>query len=81
MVEKGARTHVNLDPAELFARILALRPRGVFLFHNHPSGILTPSQEDLDLTHTIREISEKFGIQLLGHWIVSAQSEHWITLP
>ncbi len=78
VVEKGARTHVNLDPAELFARILALRPRGVFLFHNHPSGVLTPSQEDLDLTEHIREISEKFGILLLGHWIVTPSREQWL---
>ncbi|MEO5969498.1 MAG: JAB domain-containing protein [Bdellovibrionia bacterium] len=78
IVEKGARTHINLDPAELFARILALRPRGVFLFHNHPSGVLTPSVEDLDLTENIREISEKFGILLLGHWIVTSTQEHWL---
>jgi DNA repair protein RadC len=78
VVEKGARTHVNLDPAELFARILALRPRGIFIFHNHPSGILTPSVEDLSLTESIREISEKFGILLLGHWIVTSTQEKWL---
>ena len=36
LVERGVRTHVNIDPAELFARLLALRPSGFFLFHNHP---------------------------------------------
>ena len=46
LVERGVRTHVNIEPAELFARILALRPVGFYLFHNHPSGDLTPSEED-----------------------------------
>ncbi len=75
IVERGARTHVNVDPAELFARILALRPIGFFLFHNHPSGLLLPSQEDKDLTERVREISQTLGIRLLGHWIVTPLSE------
>lgn len=78
VVERGVRTHVNIDPAELFARILALRPYGFFLFHNHPSGNLTPSHQDIDLTNKVREIAEQFGIQLLGHWIVTPESEQWI---
>jgi DNA repair protein RadC len=81
LVEKGVRTHVNIDPAELFARILALRPIGFFLFHNHPSGNPSPSSQDLDLTERIADISKQFGIQLLGHWVVSSQNERWIYPP
>jgi DNA repair protein RadC len=78
VVEKGARTHVNVDPAELFARILALRPHGVFLFHNHPTGFLIPSPQDFDITKRVDDIGIQFGIQLLGHWIVSLQGEKLI---
>jgi len=78
VVENGVRTHVNTDPIELFARILALRPKGFFLFHNHPSGMIQPSPQDLDLTRRVGEISRKLNIQLLGHWIVAPQNEHWI---
>ncbi len=78
LVERGARTHVNCDPAELFARILALRPRGIFLFHNHPSGIPTPSTQDLDLTQKVEELSQVFGLQFYGHWIVTPETEFWI---
>lgn len=78
-VEKGVRTHVNVDPAELFARILSLRPKGIFLFHNHPSGSLTPSQADFLLSQKVEELSAEFNIQLFGHWIVTAQSEYWIS--
>lgn len=79
-VERGARTHVNVDPAELFARVLALRPAGFFLFHNHPSGDLTPSEEDLTLTRQVRRTAESFGIRLLGHGIVGARDTRWIVL-
>lgn len=78
IVEKGSRTHVNVDPAELFAQLLSLRPTGFFLFHNHPSGNTTPSPADIDLTRRVREISSRFMITLLGHGIVGATGESWI---
>ncbi len=78
IVERGVRTHVNVDPAELFARILALRPRAFFLFHNHPSGNLTPSSEDFELTRAVAELGRLLGIKLLGHWIVGPTGENWI---
>lgn len=77
-VEKGVRTHVNIDPAELFARILALRPLGIFIFHNHPSGSLVPSRADHLLTEKVAELSAEFGIRLLGHGILTPQSHYWI---
>ncbi len=80
IVEKGARTHVNTDPVELFARLLPLRPKGFFLFHNHPSGNLEPSQDDYELTEKMRSLSEKFSIPLLGHGIVSAGEQRWVDL-
>ncbi len=80
LVEKGVRTHVNIDPLELFSRLLALRPHHFILFHNHPSGDLTPSAADFELTLNVQELADKFGIRLLGHGIVSGQSDNWIDL-
>lgn len=80
IVERGARTHVNVDPIELFAQILSQRPVGFFLFHNHPSGNLTPSFADHELTQRVQEVSERLGLYFLGHAVVSIESEHWIHL-
>lgn len=77
-VERGVRTHVNVDPVELFARILSLRPQGFFLFHNHPSGDLSPSEADLELTRQVAEVGRQLGTRLLGHGIVSASDARWI---
>ena len=77
-VEQGVRTHVNVDPVELFARLLALRPGGFFLAHNHPSGDLRVSPQDLELTERVQELARKFEIELLGHWVVSAHSQKWM---
>lgn len=78
LVEQGTRTHVNTDAVELFARILALRPLGIFLFHNHPSGDLRPSEADCDLTEQVGQICTQLGIRFLGHAIVSGADHMWI---
>jgi DNA repair protein RadC len=78
IVEKGVRTHVNIEPAELFARLLALRPTGFFLFHNHPGGSLEASPPDVDITLRIQEMAELLGLRFLGHGIVSPAGESWV---
>ena len=40
------------------------------LVHNHPSGTLEPSEEDLKLTRRVKEVSEQLDIYLLDHVIV-----------
>lgn len=79
VIEHGSRTHVNLDPLEIFSRILAVRPEGFYLLHNHPSGELTPSETDYLLTERIRKMSDTLGLKLYDHGIVSALGECWIS--
>jgi DNA repair protein RadC len=81
IVDRGARTHVNTDATEFFARLLALRPAAFYLIHNHPSGRLQASPEDIQLTETIGQMAGSFGISLRGHWIVSPDGEYWIKPP
>lgn len=78
IVEQGVRTHVNIEPIELFARVLALRPHGFILAHNHPSGDLTPSLPDQEITDRVAQLARPFGIRMLGHWIVASRGEYWI---
>jgi len=44
----------------------------LILCHNHPSGNLQPSKEDINITHKIYEAGKLIDIQLLDHIIVSA---------
>jgi len=80
LVERGVRTHVNFSPVDLFAQILALRPLGVVLFHNHPSGCLDPSEADLFLTEKFKKACSLLGLQFLGHLIVSGSNSRPIEL-
>ncbi len=80
LIERGVRSHVNFDPVELFASVLALRPLGFFMFHNHPSGDINPSQPDFELTKRVTEVSQHLGVQFLGHGIVSSTEERWVVV-
>ena len=40
--------------------------------HNHPSGNLTPSRDDVEFTRAMRRASEIMGIDLYDHLVVGA---------
>ena len=50
---------------------------GLILAHNHPSGNLKPSAEDLKVTKNIKRASELLSIKLLDHCILT--STHYIS--
>lgn len=43
----------------------------VVLAHNHPSGVATPSQEDISLTHYIQRYLQPIGVTLYDHVILT----------
>jgi len=44
---------------------------GFILAHNHPSGCLEPSPEDLEFTRSVKKAGELMGIELYDHLIVA----------
>ncbi len=44
---------------------------GIIVCHNHPSGNLTPSESDTNITRKIRDAGNLMDIQLLDHLIIS----------
>jgi DNA repair protein RadC len=55
----------------VFADPLADRAASVIVAHNHPSGRLEPSAEDIALTERLAKAGELLGIRLLDHLIVT----------
>ena len=43
---------------------------GVILVHNHPSGNLRPSKQDIQLTEALQELLEKINVMVLDHMII-----------
>jgi DNA repair protein RadC len=62
----------QVHPREVFADPLMDRAASVIFAHNHPSGTLVPSPEDLALTQRLQRAGELLGIKVLDHLIVSS---------
>lgn len=61
------------DPKIIFKTALEELASGIIVAHNHPSGNLTPSQQDIDLTRKLKEAGKLLEIQLLDHLIVAGK--------
>jgi len=60
-----------VHPREIFKEAYLLSASGIICMHNHPSGDLIPSNEDITLTNSLVEIGKLQGIRILDHLIVS----------
>lgn len=61
-----------VDVRIIMQAALLCNASGIILAHNHPSGNLKPSQEDLNVTQKIKEASQFLNIQLLDHCILTS---------
>jgi len=58
-------------PREVFSGPLADRAAGVIIAHNHPSGIVEPSAEDIKTTQQLVSAGILLGIPLCDHLIIT----------
>jgi DNA repair protein RadC len=67
----GLLNHSLVHPREVFADAITDRAASVICVHNHPSGSLDPSPQDIAITTQLREAGLLLGIQLIDHIIVT----------
>lgn len=63
-----------VHPREVFKPAIEYGAAAVVLVHNHPSGISTPSQSDIQITAQIVAAGKVLGISLLDHVVVTRDS-------
>lgn len=70
----GLVNRALIHPREVFSDPIARRATAIILAHNHPSGILEPSREDITTTSRLSESGEILGIKVIDHLIFSTKS-------
>lgn len=75
IVAVGGLNNVTIDVPNIFKTAILSNARAIMLFHNHPSGNLTPSEADIEFTKRVAKAGKLIGIELLDHIIVSNISE------
>ena len=69
VVSVGLVNRTQVHPREVFADPITDRATAVIIAHNHPSGGLAPSKEDIEITQRLKAAGETLGINLLDHII------------
>ena len=85
-ITKGLINKTVVHPREVFADPITDRACAVIVAHNHPSGNIEPSEEDLDITRRLRQSGDILGIPMLDHLVFSEAGyfsfvEHGLITP
>ena len=77
IVSIGTLNQSLAHPREILKSIVLSNAGSVMLFHNHPSGNLTPSQEDISLTDRMSKICELLGTPIVDHIIIGNDDRYF----
>ena len=75
-VSIGSISATSMIPREVFKSAILANAAAIILCHNHPSGELTPSDEDVKFTNLVVDAGELLGIKVLDHLIISNKGFH-----
>lgn len=67
---KGTINKSLIHPQNIFKEAYLLDASAIICMHNHPSGNVNPSIEDINVTKQLVEIGNLFGIKVIDHIIV-----------
>ncbi len=70
-ISTGGMCATIVDPRLVFREALETGASRLLLCHNHPSGSLSPSTADINLTHKLKEAGKLLDISIMDHIIVS----------
>lgn len=69
--QRGSLNQVSIHPREVIKAAIDRGAGAIVLVHNHPSGVVKPSGQDIALTQMIYEAGHLVDVDVLDHLIVS----------
>ena len=66
----GTANYSLIHPRDIFKEAYLINATGVICVHNHPSGDVKPSKEDINMTIRLREVGVIVGIKVIDHVII-----------
>jgi DNA repair protein RadC len=71
VISMGTLNSSLIHPRELFSPALKLLAASVLVAHNHPSGQVRPSDEDVQVTKRLVDAGRILGVEILDHLVFS----------
>lgn len=73
-VSKGTLSASLVHPREVFKAALLSNAYAIIVAHNHPSGSVAASREDIETTRQLIQAGKIMGVEVVDHCIVSSES-------
>ncbi|MGE5329478.1 MAG: JAB domain-containing protein, partial [Deltaproteobacteria bacterium] len=70
IIAVGGLNQTVVQAREVFQQALLNNAASIILFHNHPSGEVQPSRDDIELTKSLNDGGKLLGIKVLDHIII-----------
>lgn len=77
IVSVGALNYAQVHPREVMKSAILSNAASIMVVHNHPSGNLTPSKEDILLTDRLQQVGDLLRIPLMDHIITGKNYEYY----
>jgi DNA repair protein RadC len=79
-VSVGTQSASLVHPREVLGPALREGAAALIVVHTHPSGVPTPSREDLRLTRQLADAARLLDLRLHDHIIVGNGTDRWVSL-
>lgn len=73
-ISRGTYNSLACDPADIFIPLLKTNARHFIIAHNHPSGNVEPSPEDVKFTIKLQTAAKFVGLEFLDHLIIAGDN-------
>lgn len=76
-VSVGSLNSSIVHPREVFKVAILSNSASIIVYHNHPLGDATPSNEDINITERLKEAGKILGIELIDHIILGSNDRYY----
>ena len=73
-IAKGTGNFVKASIKDVLNEAVKVQAMQIILVHNHPSGDVTPSKNDIEFTREVKKASTILGINLIDHIIIGGNN-------
>lgn len=79
VISKGGTTGITCAPKDVFRKAIKIGGKNIILVHNHPTGDLTPSKDDVLVTRRLAKLGLFLGVEIADHLIIG-RNKHYSML-
>ena len=73
VIYKGTKDYIKTSLLDIIKPLMIKRGTYFYLYHNHPSGSVLPSDSDVAFTESVIFEAKKYGFKLLDHIIIGEE--------